>query len=145
MEAVNGTLVEPGVTKSGPGLIAAVLLSMSAASAAADPAVVSSKLNLRSGPGPAFNVIAVMPLGTKVDVQTCGEEWCRVVLGRRIGYANRALLKTGVDSYASAAPHPAPAEPKATLTGPTIWQWRDEDWRNEHWRRLEWHNRLNQR
>jgi uncharacterized protein YraI len=117
---------------------------MSAASAAADPAVVDSKLNLRSGPGPAFNVIAVMPPGTKLEVQTCGEEWCRVAFGRRTGYVNKALLRSGVDSYASAAPRPTP-EPKPTLTGPTIWQWRNEQWRNEHWRQLDWHNRLNSR
>lgn len=124
----------------------AVLLMAAALPAAADPAVVDTKLNLRSGPGPAFNVIGIVPRGSRLDVQNCGEEWCRVRFGRQTGYASRALLKTGVDAYASVAPRPAPAvEPKATLTGPTVWQWRDEEWRNQHWRELDWHNRMDRR
>lgn len=125
-------------------LTAAALLLLSAVAAAADPAVVDSKLNLRAGPGPAFGIIAVVPPGTKLDVQSCGEDWCRVRFGRQNGYASKALLKIGVDSFASATPQPAATEPKATLIGPTIWQWRNEDWRNENWRRLDWHNRLRQ-
>lgn len=106
--------------------------------------MVGSKLNLRSGPGPAFGVIAVMPAGAKLELQKCTDEWCRVKFGGQVGYASHALLKTGAESYASAAPQaaPAPLEPKPTLTGPHIWQWRDGNWRNEHWRRLDWHNRM---
>jgi uncharacterized protein YraI len=113
----------------------------------AEPAVTGSKLNLRSGPGPAFGIIAVIPSGTKLDVQKCGDEWCRVKLGRQVGYASAALLKTGGDSYASAAPPPTPVQvaPQATLTGPHIWQWKNDDWRDDHWRRLEWHNRMSHR
>ena len=126
-------------------LIAAVLAGLSAGRVAAEPALAESKLNLRSGPGPAFGVIAVMPAGTKFDMQKCNGEWCRVKFGAQVGYASRARLKAGVDSYASAAaPHaaPAPLETKPTLTGPHVWQWRNDDWRNEHWRRLDWHNRM---
>ena len=72
------------------------------------------------------------------------DEWCRVSLGRQIGYANRALLKVGTDSFASVAPPVAPEEPKPTISGVRVWQWRDSDWRNEHWRQLDYHNRLNQ-
>ena len=123
-------------------LMTTVALIAAAGLAAADPAIVNTKLNVRSGPGQAFNVIAVVPSGSRLDVQNCGEEWCRVGFGRQTGYANRALLQTGVDSYASAAAHPAPAEPKPTLTGPTVWQWRDQEWRDAHWRQLDWHNRM---
>jgi len=127
------------------GLVAAALLVGSAGSVFADPAVISSRLNLRSGPGAAFGIVAAMPAGSRIDVQSCGEEWCRVSFGRRSGFANRALISTGVDSYASATPRAAPDEPKPTMIGPTIWQWRNEEWRNENWRDLDWHNRLNQR
>jgi hypothetical protein len=61
-----------------------------------------------------------------------GREWRRL----------RAFLGTANDSYASAAPKAADPEPKATLTGPQIWRWDDDDWRDEHWRRLEFHNRM---
>jgi uncharacterized protein YraI len=118
--------------------------ALSAAQAAAETAIVQSNLNLRSGPGPAFNVLVVLPAGSKVTTVKCTEEWCRVRLGRWGGYVSRNLLKFGADSYASAAPAPAPVvEPKPTLTGVRIWQWRDSEWRDRHWRRLEWHNRLN--
>jgi len=135
--------LEFDVVSARSDLITAAIVLLSVASAAAEPAVVGSTLNLRAGPGAAFNVIAKLPAGTRLDVQNCGEEWCRVAVGRSSGYVNRALLRIGADSYASAAPHPAPVEPKATLTGPTIWQWRDSEWRDRHWRQLDWHNRLN--
>jgi uncharacterized protein YraI len=123
-------------------VVAFVLLL--AVSAAAEPATVVSKLNLRTGPGPAFGIIAVMPPGLKLDVQKCDDEWCRVKLGGQIGYASQDFLKIGGDSYASAAPRaaPVPLEAKPTLTGPRVWQWHDANWRNEHWRRFDWHNRM---
>lgn len=128
------------------GLIAVTLVLLFAAGAAAEPAVISTKLNLRAGPGPAFGVIAVMPAGAKLDVQKCGDEWCRVKYGRQVGYASSAYIDNGANSYASAAqPAPAPVEPRPTLTGPRVWQWRDDDWRDDHWRDIEWRNRLNRR
>jgi uncharacterized protein YraI len=130
------------VPHTATGFTAAILIVLSAAHAAAEPAVTGSRINLRSGPGPAFVTIAVLPPGTKLETQECTDEWCRVKFGRQIGYASRALLKIGTDSYASVA---APSEPKPTLSGPRVWQWRDGDWRNDHWRQLDWHNRLNGR
>jgi uncharacterized protein YraI len=105
--------------------------------------VIASKLNLRAGPGPSFPVVTVMPAGSTVTVQQCGDEWCRVKFGAQIGYASRAHLGGAGESYASAAPTPAPAPDRSrpTLGGPQVWQWDDPDWRNSHWRRLGWHNR----
>ena len=68
--------------------IAGVLPALFAAQAAAEPAVIESKLNLRSGPGPAFGVIAVMPAGTKLDMQKCNDEW-RNDHWRRLDWHNR--------------------------------------------------------
>jgi uncharacterized protein YraI len=126
-------------------LAAFILVLLSAAPAAAEPAVVQTKLKLRSGPGPAFSILAVLPSGTKLDAQKCTDEWCRVKLDRLVGYVSRDLLKMAADSYASAVPQAAlaPAPPKATLGGPHVWQWNDSAWRDRQWRRLEWHNRLN--
>jgi uncharacterized protein YraI len=128
------------------GPIAAALMMLSVAYAASEPAVVASKLKLRSGPGPAFGAIAVLPPGAKLDAEKCTDEWCRVKYGRQIGYVSRAFLKTGADSFASAVPAAAPAPGPAIAPvqiGPRIWQWHNSDWRNAHWRQLDWHNRLN--
>ena len=123
------------------GFIAVGIIVLLAAPAAAEPAVVLSKLNLRSGPGPAFTITAVLPPGTKLDVQKCAEEWCRVSFGRQTGYTSRALLKLGSDSYAAAS-SVAPAEAKpASSAGARVWQWNNSEWRDRHWRALEWHNR----
>jgi uncharacterized protein YraI len=122
------------------GFVALGIVVLLAIPAMAEPAVVLSKLNLRSGPGPAFAITAVLPPGTKLDVQKCAEEWCRVSFGRQTGYTSRTLLKLGSDSYA-AVPSSAPAEPKPTLAGARVWQWNDSEWRDRHWRALEWHNR----
>jgi uncharacterized protein YraI len=126
-------------------LIAVALLLSSAAHAVAEPAVVQRKLNLRSGPGPAFATLAVLPPGARFDAQKCSGEWCHVRFGRQAGYVSREFIKTGADSFASAAPHSAPEHLKPTLGGPHVWQWNDSAWRDRHWRRLEWHNRMNQR
>ena len=124
-------------------IVAVVLSSMLVAHAAAEPAVVQSKINLRSGPGPAFGIVAVLPPGTRLDVQKCTDEWCRVSIGRQAGYASRALIKLGSEAYASAPPvvtHTAPASPKSAAGEARVWQWDDSEWRNRHWQRLERHN-----
>jgi uncharacterized protein YraI len=123
--------------------IVVALLLMSAAHAAAEPLVAQSKLNLRSGPGPAFATLALLPPGTKLDAQKCNDEWCRVKFGRQVGYVSRQFLKSGADSYASAAPQAEPVQTKPTLAGPHVWRWDNSDWRDRHWRRLDWHNRMN--
>lgn len=124
-------------------IAAVAMLASSAAGAAAEPATISTKVNLRSGPGGAFDVVAVMPEGSRLDVMKCGDEWCRVKFGRVTGYASRALLKSGADVYASAASQPpsTPAEPKAMLTGPYLWQWNDREARDRIWRDIQFHNR----
>jgi uncharacterized protein YraI len=126
--------------------LAAALVMLCTLSAVAEPVMVGSQLNLRSGPGAAFAVVAKMAAGAKVEVQRCNGNWCQVTFAGRKGYANRALLVSS-DSYASASPQPSamPTEPRITSTGPLIWQWRDAEWRDEHWRMLEWHNRIRAR
>ncbi|MBM3529230.1 MAG: hypothetical protein FJX62_14165 [Alphaproteobacteria bacterium] len=128
-------------------LAGAVLLVVCARAAGAEPAVAGSKLNLRTGPGAAFEVMVIMPPGAKVDVQRCHGTWCRVKVGRNVGYTSRAYLRFGSDAFASAAERPAmpapvsapQAEPDAD--DPRIWRWRDADWRNRHWRRFGWQRR----
>jgi len=116
---------------------------MLVAHAAAEPAVVQSKINLRSGPGPAFGIVVVLPPGIRLDVQKCTDDWCRVSFGRQAAYASRALIKLGSEAYAAAPPaeiHRAPAAPKSAATEARVWQWDDGEWRNRHWQKLERHN-----
>jgi uncharacterized protein YraI len=124
-------------------IAALAILASSAAGAVAEPATIETKVNLRSGPGGAFDVVAVMPEGSRLDVQKCGDEWCRVKFRHITGYASRSLLKSGAQAYASATPPPraAPAEPKPTLTGPYLWQWNDREQRDRIWRDIQFHNR----
>jgi uncharacterized protein YraI len=124
-------------------IAAFAVLASSAAGAVAEPAIIATKVNLRSGPGGAFDVVAVMPEGARLDVQKCGDEWCRVKFGHLSGYASRSLLKQGAEAYASATPQPAttPAEPQATLGGPYLWQWNNPEQRDRVWRDIQFHNR----
>jgi uncharacterized protein YraI len=118
-------------------IAAFAVLALSAAGAAAVPATIETNVNLRAGPGSAFDVVAVMPEGARLDVQKCGDEWCRVTFGHVSGYASRAFLK-----HSEAPPqHAAAPEPKATLTGPYIWDWNNPEQRDRAWRSIQWHNR----
>jgi uncharacterized protein YraI len=125
----------------------ALLLTLSVRAVDAEPATVGTKLNLRSGPGPAFAVMLVMQPGDRIDVQRCHRTWCRVKHGRRVGYTSRAFLRLGMEAQASAAadvtpPPPAPPRAAASVpTGPRIWRWRDPEWRNRHWRKFGWRYR----
>jgi uncharacterized protein YraI len=83
-------------------------LLMIAGATAANAAVVSGDLNLRSGPGTGYRVIDTMPAGSYVDVLGCTGSWCRVQFGGAVGYASASYLGGGGDSYAAA---PVYAEP----------------------------------
>jgi uncharacterized protein YraI len=128
--------------------IAALCILACAGIARADPAVVTSRLNLRAGPGPAFGVRVVLEPGTKVDVRKCRGKWCSVKYKRRIGYVSRLYVKFGADALASATSASEPVAPakvekpiKPKMTGPRIWRWRDQKWRDRHWRQFGWRYR----
>jgi uncharacterized protein YraI len=126
------------------GFAALALLASSAVDAAAEPATVESNVNLRSGPGGAFNVVTVIPEGSRLDVQLCRDEWCRVKFAHLSGYASRALLKIGQNVYPSVSqqPIPTPAESRPTLIGPYLWQWDDRERRDQVWRDIQFQNRM---
>ncbi|MGH6664316.1 MAG: SH3 domain-containing protein [Pseudolabrys sp.] len=67
---------------------AALALSAGAASAA----VVTGDVNLRSGPGTAYNVIDTMPAGARVAVLSCSGSWCEVDWGGEQGYASHNFI-----------------------------------------------------
>jgi len=71
------------------------------------PAEVSRDLNLRTGPGTNYQVIATMPGGAVVDVEGCRSGWCRVEYRGREGWASARYL--GERTARRAPPAHAPA------------------------------------
>jgi uncharacterized protein YraI len=68
-------------------IIAVALLSATAAQAA--NAIVTTNLNLRTGPGTNYPVIGSIPNGAPVDVSGCtsGYGWCQLSYAGRFGWA----------------------------------------------------------
>lgn len=57
-----------------------------------DVRVTTEELNLRSGPGTNYSIIAVMPAGSKVTVLSVSGSWAKVVYGSKEGYAHTGYL-----------------------------------------------------
>ena len=74
---------------------AGVLLALSAASAAAAPALAVNNVNLRQGPGTTYTVIMTIPGGSNVDVSGCSGQWCQVTFQGQNGYAIATSLDQG--------------------------------------------------
>ncbi|MCA2012928.1 SH3 domain-containing protein [Pararhodobacter sp. CCB-MM2] len=74
--------------------IVALTASASLASAQTASATASSDLNLRSGPGPQYQIQGVMMAGDSVTVDGClaSQEWCRVTSGGGEGWAYAPYL-----------------------------------------------------
>lgn len=78
-----------------------------ATSALAAPAMVTTDLNLRTGPGTGYGRITAMPGGSVVDVRGCtrGYSWCRVNWNGYDGWASSHYLawRSGrpFDNYAA--------------------------------------------
>jgi uncharacterized protein YraI len=66
--------------------LAAILVLLSAASAAAGPATVTATVNLRSGGGTGHEIVGKIPNGGRVDVSNCSE-WCEVEWQGKKGFA----------------------------------------------------------
>src|SRR5262245_48833544 len=86
-------------------LAATAALALTAGAAAAATAVAQTELNMRTGPGTGYAVVATIPGGAPVEVLNCSGSWCRVVYAGREGYASRSYLGLGGATYgAYAAP-----------------------------------------
>lgn len=59
-------------------LLAAGILLAGSIAASARPAVVTTDLNVRSGPGTGYPVISSIPTGASVNVGRCTGSWCQV-------------------------------------------------------------------
>jgi peptidoglycan/xylan/chitin deacetylase (PgdA/CDA1 family) len=60
--------------------------------AAEDVRVTTANLNLRSGPGTSYAVIAVIPKGTSVTVQSTVGNWAKVTYSGKTGYSSMSYL-----------------------------------------------------
>lgn len=78
------------------GLLAAFFLLIGSGQAMAYSASASVDLNMRSGPGTQYRVIATIPRGGRVEVRGCSRGWCDVIWAGRRGYASERFLSRGV-------------------------------------------------
>jgi uncharacterized protein YraI len=76
--------------------LAGATLAVCLGSAAAAPRAVGDAANLRTGPGPAWPLIALIPAEAQVDVLNCGpgweHDWCHVRYQNMTGYLRAGTL-----------------------------------------------------
>jgi uncharacterized protein YraI len=78
----------------------------------AEPASVTTSVNMRTGPGIGYSVIQVLPARAQVDAR-CepGRTWCQVTYGASAGWISAAYL----DDVAAAPPQAPTPVPIATI------------------------------
>jgi uncharacterized protein YraI len=74
------------MTLARTGLIAAVSLGVSVATASAKPTTVTAEVNLRDTPATSGKILALIPKGTSVEAATCTNGWCQVSFNGQQGY-----------------------------------------------------------
>jgi hypothetical protein len=80
-------------------IAAAALAVLTAAPAAAEPAYVTSTVNLRSGAGTNTEIVAKIPGGSRIEATNCSE-WCEVEWQGKKGFA----IATALDRSGRAPP-----------------------------------------
>ncbi len=66
----------------------------------AAPALVSSAVNVRSGPGIGYARVAALPAWTRVDAGPCRSGWCAVRKGRGRGFVPTRYIRFATAGYA---------------------------------------------
>jgi len=92
-----------------------LLLALSAATAAAAPALAVNNVNLRQGPGTTYTVILTIPGGSNVEVSGCTAGWCQVAFQGQYGYVIATSLDQGNGPPGAGTVPPPPA---GTAAGP---------------------------
>lgn len=64
----------------------------------------TDNLNVRSGEGTSFNILGVLPQGTKVEGSYVGGEWFRISYNGRTGYVHKDYLHWTTGEEVSTAP-----------------------------------------
>jgi hypothetical protein len=99
-------------------MICAAITLLAAASAAAEPAYVTSTVNLRADPTTSSDILAKIPGGSLVDATKCSE-WCEVEWQGKSGFA----IATALDRSGRVRPPRAAAAPpprRSYSAGPYI-------------------------
>ncbi len=99
---------------------AASLVLVSALSANADPAYVTSTVNLRAGAGTVNEIVAKIPGGSLVEATNCGD-WCEVEWQGKKGFAiATALDRSGRVRAPRTAARPLPDKLRLLLLPASI-------------------------
>lgn len=117
-------------------VIAAAALGGAGGALAATSATATADLNIRSGPGPQYPPVGVIPGGNAATVEGCikGSQWCEVSYNGTTGWSYGEYLRTNyqgqtvvieqqpasvpVVTYEAPANAPAPAPVAGQLIGP---------------------------
>lgn len=65
----------------------------------------TANVNLRRGPGTNHRVIVTIPAGSRVDIHSCGAQWCYLTWGRHTGFSNGRYLVNHVTVPVPALSH----------------------------------------
>lgn len=113
-------------------LVVSTGLALAAAPAQASPAWITEDISLRTGPGPQYNLLAVLPAGVPVEVWGClqGYSWCDVGYGQLRGWVPAPNLSIyqggpGYDPNGNnvvVPVYPAPRRGWVTPPPPDDWQ-----------------------
>ena len=114
------------------GVVAAILLAVSAGQAGAAPAYATQTANVRSGPGTNYRVVDVLRAGDPVDIQTCQGKWCLVRKAGPNGWVSSGLLRPasgqGLGPHIiivppGPGPRPLPPRPPRPAPNPCPYDW----------------------
>ena len=94
--------------------LTAAILMLSVEYSAAAPALATSNVNLRNGPGTTYTVVMTIPGGSNLDVNSCNAGWCQVTYQGQNGY----VIATSIDQGGSAPPGAPPPPGMAGPPGP---------------------------
>ena len=75
--------------------VATALVGLSTIAAMAAPAIATTAVNLRQGPGTNYPIVAKIPGGATIDVAGCSGQWCQAAFGGRTGYVIVTALGQG--------------------------------------------------
>jgi uncharacterized protein YraI len=87
--------------------IAATVIALGLAGAAdARPVLVTSDLNVRTGPGTQHPSVGVIRGGSTAEVGRCFQGWCEIAWGHLRGFSSQAYLDGQGPAYVQPAPPP---------------------------------------
>jgi uncharacterized protein YraI len=100
------------------GGLAGLSLLATAATAFAAPAVATSNVNVRSGPGTGYGVVDTLRRGEPVDVRQCQGSWCYVEKSGPDGWVSSSYLGRGGNFYDDEDDYYTPRPPRPPVYDP---------------------------